>query len=40
MLKQKTLLINDLLSRKQQKNFNFAAYMSLIGKDLFFPSSG
>jgi len=39
-LKQKTLLIDDLLSRKQQKKFNFAAYMSPIGKDLFFPASG
>lgn len=36
MLKQKTLLIGDLLSRKQQNKCNFAAFMSLIGKDLLF----
>lgn len=40
MLKQKTLLIGDLLSRKQQNKCNFAAFMSLIGKDLLFRSSG
>jgi hypothetical protein len=39
MLKQKTMLIGDLLSREQQNKLSIAAYMSLNGKDLFFPSS-